>query len=73
MSFAQGTPAAKRITILKPSNQQLLKIKELGIDLSCGAVYIDNNLTIELDAQELNDLDANNIKYKVNINDLKTY
>ncbi|MGZ9675241.1 M14 family zinc carboxypeptidase [Flavobacterium sp. GNP001] len=73
MSFAQGTPVAKRITILKPSNQQLLKIKELGIDLSCGAVYIDNNLTLELDAQELTALDANSIKYKVIINDLKAH
>ncbi|MBC5863511.1 M14 family zinc carboxypeptidase [Flavobacterium turcicum] len=73
MSFGQSTPPAKRITIIKPTSKQLLKIKEIGIDLSCGAVFIDNNLTLELDAQELNALDANSIKYKVNINDLKAH
>jgi hypothetical protein len=52
-SFAQQTPIAKRVSISKPSQSQLLQIKSAGIDLSCGAIFNEENLTLELDSQEL--------------------
>ncbi|MDI5896237.1 M14 family zinc carboxypeptidase [Flavobacterium algoritolerans] len=72
-SFAQQTPIAKRVSISKPSQSQLLQIKDAGIDLSCGAIFSEDNLTLELDSQELKSLEKAKIDYTIIINDLKAY
>jgi hypothetical protein len=72
-SFAQQSPQAKRISISNPSPSQLMQIKNLGIDLSCGAIFTEESLTLELDSQELKNLDNAKITYTVIINDLQVY
>ncbi|WP_452223453.1 M14 family zinc carboxypeptidase [Lacinutrix chionoecetis] len=75
ISFSQErqAPIAKQISITNPSKAQLLKIKDAGIDLSCGAMYRDNNLILELGGQELDALSKNNINYNILIDDLTAY
>ncbi|RDI58205.1 M14 family zinc carboxypeptidase [Flavobacterium glaciei] len=72
-SFAQHNPIAKRILITKPSPSQLLQIKNAGIDLGCGAIFHEENLTLELGSQELKSLEKAKINYTVLIKDLKSY
>ncbi|MFV9551455.1 M14 family zinc carboxypeptidase [Algibacter sp. PT7-4] len=61
---------AKRIKINNPTRNQLLKVKEIGVDLSCGAIYTGNSLILELGERELNALQEKNIPYTVIIEDL---
>ncbi|WP_219930752.1 M14 family zinc carboxypeptidase, partial [Algibacter marinivivus] len=67
--FSQ-TLTSKRIKINNPTKTQLLKVKQTGIDLSCGAVFTDNNLILELGTHELAMLKKQNIPYSVLVDDL---
>ena len=70
-SFSQQPSiVAKRIEISNPSRTTLLQIKDAGFDLSCGAIFKNNNLIMEVGAQELSELDSRNINYNVTIDDL---
>ncbi len=72
LSFSQSI-VSKRISITNPTQSQLLKVKDAGIDLSCGAIFKDNTLILELGASELKALNQNNIAYSVIIDDLIGY
>ncbi|WP_298340617.1 M14 family zinc carboxypeptidase, partial [uncultured Algibacter sp.] len=61
---------SKRIKINNPSKAQLLKVKDAGIDLSCGAVFTGNSLILELESSELNALKEQGIFYSVLVEDL---
>ncbi|WP_298500378.1 M14 family zinc carboxypeptidase, partial [uncultured Algibacter sp.] len=63
----------KRIKINNPTRDQLFKVKDVGIDLSCGAIFKDDNLILELGETELNKLDIEGITYTVLIDDLIGY
>ena len=64
------TPISKRIKINNPTKTQLLKIKEAGVDLSCGAIFADNSLILELGSDELNMLNDQRVTYSVLVEDL---
>lgn len=68
--FSQNQIIAKRIKIASPSQLELLKIKEAGIDLSCGAIFDNNALILEVGADELKQLESKAINYSILINDL---
>ena len=70
LSFSQNQITSKRIKINNPSKSQLLQIKDAGIDLSCGAIFDNNNLILEVGAQELNNLSNNSINYTILVDDL---
>lgn len=71
--FSQNQPTGKRISVLNPTHSQLHTLQHLGIDLSCGANFVDNNVTIELSSELVPLLDQNNINYTVLIDDLTAY
>jgi hypothetical protein len=73
LSFSQNQITSKRIKINNPSKSQLLQIKDAGIDLSCGAIFDNNNLILEVGAQELNNLSNNSINYTILVDDLIKY
>ena len=67
------TPIAKRVKINNPTKAQLLKVKEVGIDLSCGALFSDNSLILELGEGDLDALNQKGISYTVMVEDLITH
>ncbi|PWH82177.1 hypothetical protein DIS18_13025, partial [Algibacter marinivivus] len=69
LSYSQSL-ISKRIKINNPTKEQLLKVREVGIDLSCGAVFDNNNLILELGGIELNALDNQGISYSILVEDL---
>ncbi|WP_372745508.1 M14 family zinc carboxypeptidase [Lutibacter sp.] len=70
----QSQIISKRIKINNPSYSDLLQIKEVGIDLACGAARdANNNLVLELGESELNGLDSKSINYTVLVDDLIAY
>ncbi len=71
--YAQSSVISKRISINNSSESNLLKIKDSGIDLSCGAIYKNNNLILELNEDELDALELKNISYTILIDDLIAY
>jgi len=68
--YAQSSIISKRISINNSSESYLLKIKDSGIDLSCGAIYKNNNLILELNEDELGALELKNVSYTILIDDL---
>jgi Zinc carboxypeptidase/Domain of unknown function (DUF5011)/GEVED domain/Secretion system C-terminal sorting domain/Fibronectin type III domain len=68
--FSQNQIIAKRIKIVSPSQLELLKIKEAGIDLSCGAIFENNALILEIGTDELNQLESKGINYSILVDDL---
>ncbi|WP_175473584.1 M14 family zinc carboxypeptidase, partial [Algibacter pectinivorans] len=69
LTFSQNI-IAKRVKISNPTRAELIKIKETGIDLTCGALYIDNNVILEIGEYELNALTEKGISYTVLVDDL---
>lgn len=65
--------SSKKIKISNPSEVVLLKLQEAGIDLSCGAIFEDNSLIMELTSSELEGLNKAKIHYSVEIEDLAKY
>lgn len=63
----------KRVKISNITNSTISTIDNLGIDLSCGAVFEENSLQLELDLFELNQLTEAGISYSVLIDDLKHF
>lgn len=61
---------SKRIKINNPTKDQLLKVKEAGVDLSCGAIFDNNNLILEVGENDLNALTQKGITYTVLVDDL---
>ncbi|WP_298499035.1 M14 family zinc carboxypeptidase, partial [uncultured Algibacter sp.] len=61
---------SKRIKISNPTDTQLLKVKQAGIDLSCGALFTNSNLILELGSDELQILNKQKINYTVLVDDL---
>ncbi|WP_298556711.1 M14 family zinc carboxypeptidase, partial [uncultured Algibacter sp.] len=73
-SYSQSNyNTAKRISINNPSKSLLQQIQQVGVDLSCGPKFINNNLHLELSYAELLLLDNNGIDYNVLIDDLTAY
>lgn len=79
-SFAQepadsneSNPIYKRITIGKPDKDILKTLNDLGVDLSCGAIYRNDSLQLEIDNNTLLQLDEAEIIYTVLIEDLSKY
>ena len=72
-TYSQNSIISKRIKINNPSKSQLLQVKEVGIDLSCGAIFDNNNLILELGENNLNALDQKGINYTVIVEDLIQY
>ncbi|WP_345170456.1 M14 family zinc carboxypeptidase, partial [Algibacter aquimarinus] len=68
--FPQQISTAKRVSISNPSDALLSKIKQTGIDLTCGPRFVNNNLELELSGDELMALQRNGISYNVLIDDL---
>ncbi len=64
---------SKRIKINNPTKDQLLKVKEAGVDLSCGAIFDNNNLILEVGENDLNALTQKGITYTVIVEDLIAY
>ena len=57
----------KRISISNPSEFMIHELQDLGIDLTCGAVLKDNQLSLELFDHELDLLEIypKNVLYKI--------
>ncbi|WP_019388073.1 immunoglobulin-like domain-containing protein, partial [Algibacter luteus] len=71
--FSQQNLSPKRISISNPSQTVIKKIKQAGIDLTCGPRFIENNLELELGSVELQELRKSGVQYTVLIDDLTTY
>ncbi|UAB75450.1 M14 family zinc carboxypeptidase [Mesoflavibacter sp. SCSIO 43206] len=72
-SFAQATIISKRIEIKNPTENELLQLKDAGFDLSCGAIFNEKNLILEVGSVELNKINELNIDYDIKIDDLINY
>ncbi|MFV9549561.1 immunoglobulin-like domain-containing protein [Algibacter sp. PT7-4] len=64
---------SKRIKINNPTNAELLKVKKAGIDLSCGAIFTNHSLILELGANELDMLKKQHVNYSVLVDDLTAH
>ncbi|WP_170064040.1 M14 family metallopeptidase, partial [Jejuia pallidilutea] len=71
-NFSQSL-SGKRIKIANPTSAELLKVKEVGIDLSCGALFTENGLILELGETDLDNLSQKGISFTVLIDDLIGY
>jgi chitodextrinase len=63
----------KRISVSNPSESVIHELEDLGIDLSCGAVLKNNQLSLELFDYELELLTNQGINYTVLIDDLTKF
>ena len=79
-TFAQTTadssiivPVYKRVSIAKPNSEQLNTLNEIGVDLSCGAIYENDSLKLELSETTLLKLEENAIGYTVLIEDMSKH
>ena len=81
-SIAQVTPhnhdedypfVGKRIKINQPTSDQLVTITQAGIDLKCGAEFVNNVLYLELDEGQIAQLDQFNVNYTIVIEDLISF
>ncbi|WP_298239270.1 M14 family zinc carboxypeptidase [uncultured Algibacter sp.] len=63
----------KRITINQPSKDTINILSNIGIDLSCGAVYTNDVLQLELSKNELQSITNMGIPYTVVIDDLTKF
>ncbi len=64
---------AKQIQISDPTNDQLARISNAGIDLACGARFKNNNLTLDLNSEEVTLFNKLNIPYETTIDDLRSF
>ncbi|MFT6246534.1 MAG: hypothetical protein ACJA0U_002047 [Salibacteraceae bacterium] len=70
---SDATPLYKRITVGNPDKEILKTLDEIGVDLSCGAIFRNDSLQLELDDNTLLQLDEKGILYTVLIEDLTSY
>ncbi|NND52822.1 MAG: hypothetical protein HKN54_10465, partial [Flavobacteriaceae bacterium] len=63
----------KRISISNPTENTINQLNNLGIDLSCGVVFKENEITMEVFDVQLEQLDANNINYSILIDDMQAF
>lgn len=66
-------PTYKRISIGNPDKEVLKILNEIGVDLSCGAIFRNDSLQLEIDNNTLLKLDEKGISYTVLIDDLSKY
>ena len=71
--FPQQFSTPKRISISSPSQNVIEKIKKVGIDLTCGPRFVNNNLELELGSTELLELQKSGVSYTVLIDNLTKY
>ncbi|NND52344.1 MAG: T9SS type A sorting domain-containing protein [Flavobacteriaceae bacterium] len=71
LSFTQDI--YKRVRLSNISETNIDRLHELGIDLSCGAIFEDNELTIELFQYEIDLLSNEGIVYEVLIEDMQKF
>lgn len=60
----------KRVRITNPSSSQIQSLKDTGIDFACGLHQDENGLVLELSGNEVEALEANNISFSVEIDNL---
>ena len=73
---AQTTPTRelyKRVTIAETSKPSLDLLNKNGIDLTCGAIYTEGKLQLELNETELKIVENLGINYHVVINNLSSF
>jgi hypothetical protein len=70
---SDATPLYKRITVGNPDKEILKTLDEIGVDLSCGAIFRNDSLQLELDDNTLLQLNEKGILYTVLIEDLTSY
>jgi len=77
LSAAQGpadtAPVYKRVSIAKPNVEQIHSLHEIGVDLTCGAIFREDDLHLELSEHTLRKLEAKDIGYRVMVDDLTSY
>ncbi len=61
---------SKKIKISDPSMSTLTQVKNLGFDLSCGAVFTETDLYLELSGSEVEILENSSIPFTVEIENL---
>ena len=71
--FSQTENLSKRIKIYNPTDQELSKLPEIGIDLRCGGIFSENFLRLELTSLELENLKKAGIPFEVEIEDLTKF
>ncbi|WP_418511510.1 M14 family zinc carboxypeptidase [Corallibacter sp.] len=71
MSFSQEVYKKVSISNTNPSVIHILDIE--GIDLTCGAVFKNNSLEIELNEHQLIKLDENDISYNILIENMEQF
>ena len=62
--------SSKKIKISNPSMETLNRVKNLGIDLSCGANFTETDLFLELAGEEVELLENSQISFTVEIENL---
>ena len=63
----------KRVIFSNPSESAIHQLDDLGIDMTCGAIFTDQGLTIELFDYQLDDIEAHGIPYTVLIEDMQKF
>ena len=63
----------KRILVTNVNQNTLQQLSNDGIDLTCGSIFIENKLQIELSEKELELLSQRGVGYQVLIDDLESF
>ncbi len=71
LSFTQEI--YNRVSIPNSSEADIHQLQDLGIDLTCGVILIDNKLTLELFDYELEMLSNEGINYNILIEDMQKF
>lgn len=71
VSFAQENYL--RIKINNLNHDTIHALQDIGLDMTCGAVFDDKSLTIELFDHEIEELKHHNISYQVLVDDMQKF
>ena len=63
----------KRVTINNVNEFIIHELQDIGLDLTCGTFFKNNQITVELFDHELDELDANGISYTVLIENMQKF
>jgi len=74
---AQGpvdtAPVYQIVSIAKPNVEQIHSLPDIGVDLTCGAIFREDYLHLALSEHTLHKLEANYIVYRVLVDYLTSY
>ncbi|MFD1062090.1 M14 family zinc carboxypeptidase, partial [Winogradskyella litorisediminis] len=73
LQTANSQEIYKRVSINNINPNKIETLDRLGVDMTCGASVINNNMVIELSEIQLREISEKNIQYSVLIDDMKEF